>query len=204
MITIVLHGKLGERFVHPRTGNRWRLNVVSPAQALNALDVINKGDFFGCIASLESEMQGYHVQIDEADVSAEHLALLQDDAVVTITPLLQGCDTKGVIQIVAGVALIAVGLLAAYGTFGSSLFVTGLGLQVVGLGLAVALGGVARLLMTAPEHTLGTQDKSKSSYVFTGIVNTIQQGECVPVTYGNPWQGSGVVAAGLESEDVNG
>lgn len=144
-------------------------------------------------------MQGYHVQIDEVDVGALHLGLLCDDATVTITPLLQGTDTKGILQIVAGVALIAIGIVAS--AYGGTL-VSAIGLQVVGLGLAVSLGGVARLLTSAPDSTLGVQDKTRSSYIFTGVTNTVQQGECVPVCYGNPWIGSAVIAAGIESEDV--
>lgn len=75
--------------------------------------------------------------------------------------------------------------------------------MVVGLGLSLALGGVARLLISAPDTTLGTQDKTRSSYVFTGPVNTIQQGECVPVAYGEVICGSAVISAGIESEDIS-
>lgn len=199
MITLVLHGKLGERFSHPVTRNRWRIDAATPAQALNYMDTII-GGFFQFIEELESEMQGYHVQIDEKDVGAIELGLMCDDSTVTITPLLQGADTKGVIQIVAGVALIAVGVYLAWTPIGG-LSAT-IGIQMIGLGLAVSLGGVARLLMSAPDQTVGTQDKTKSSYVFSGTVNTIQQGECMPVCYGNPIIGSAVVAAGIVSEDI--
>jgi len=137
-----------------------------------------------------------------------HLGLMCDDAVVTITPLLQGTDRKGILQIVAGVALIAVGIAAAAGTFGTGSFLgvgaAVWGVQLVGLGLAVSLGGVARLLMNSPAATLGTQDKSRSSYIFTGPVNTVQQGECVPLIYGNPVIGSAVVAASVLNEDIGG
>lgn len=201
MITLILRGKLGQRFNHPITGNRWHLHVPTPAKALHHMNTI-VGGFYAFIEEMESEMQGYHVQIDEVDASAQDLGLMCDDAVVTITPLLQGTDTKGVLQIVAGVALIAVGIAAQFYTGPAGTLVTGLGLQLVGLGLAVSLGGVARLLANSPESSVATQDKTKSSYIFTGAVNTIQQGECIPLTYGNPIQGSGVVAASIASEDV--
>jgi predicted phage tail protein len=198
MMTIILRGKLGERFAHPQTGNKWRLNVRSPAEGFHAIDTL-MGGFFNYIMELESEMQGYHIQVGEKDIGAEMLAFGFGEETVTVTPLLQGADTKGVLQIVA---LIAAGLvIAGYSSW------TGIGavigLDVVGLGLAVALGGVARLLANAPPSVLGTQDKTRSSYIFQGVINTIQQGECIPLGYGEAIIGSAVVAASIESIDVS-
>ena len=38
MITVVLHGRLGEKFAHPETGRRWTLEVNSLGEALSAID----------------------------------------------------------------------------------------------------------------------------------------------------------------------
>jgi hypothetical protein len=46
------------------------------------------------------------------------------------------------------------------------------------------------------------QDKHKTSYVFSGVVNTIAQGECIPIAYGEVMAGSAVVSAGIESRDI--
>lgn len=189
MITVILRGKLGKRF-----GRRWDLEAKSPAEAFHAIDTL-KGGFFDYIQELEAEMQGYHLQVGQRTIGEERLAFGAEGETVTLTPLLQGADTKGILTIVAGVALIAIGIvMTAYGVpFGTN---------VAMLGLAVALGGVARFLMHAPEQTTGSQDRHKASYIFTGPVNTVQQGECVPVAYGMPITGSAVVSAGMESEDV--
>jgi predicted phage tail protein len=195
VITLVLHGRLGERYAHPVTGRRWALEVGSIGEGLRAIDS-QMGGLFEFIWESEADMQGYHVQVNGESIGEDMLGFGFAGDVVEITPLLAGTDTKGIIQLVAGVVLIAAGIV----TYGSS---TLIGVQLVGLGLAVALGGVARFLAAAPPSTLGTQDKSKSSYIFTGPVNTVQQGECVPVAYGDVICGSAVVSAGIESEDIS-
>lgn len=202
MITFVLHGVLGQRFAHPETGHTWALDVQSIGEGLHAIDTL-KGGLIDFLVDMEREVQGYHVQVDGGDIGDELLPVEFPGSTVTITPIYQGADTKGILQIVAGVALIAVGVALAYPTLGGSLGLTGaIGLQLVGLGLAVSLGGVARLLAATPDSTLGTQDKTKSSYIFSGPVNTVQQGECVPVIYGEVICGSAVIAAGIESVDI--
>jgi predicted phage tail protein len=196
MITIILRGTLGKEIAHPKTGNSWRLAASSPAEACHAINVLTDGRFVRFLIEAEKDMQGYHVQVDDQTIGENMLLCSCDERTVTITPILQGADTKGVLQIVAGVALIAVGVaFAGYlGPFAAPL---------VGLGLGVALGGVARLLMGhTPPATLATQDKTQSSYVFTGAINTIQQGECVPVQYGECIAGSGVVSASVEAYDI--
>jgi predicted phage tail protein len=191
MITVILRGKLGAKF-----GRQWRLDARSPAEALYAIDVL-KGGFYDYIYELEAEMQGYHVQVGELTIGEEMLGLGAAGETVTITPLLQGADTKGIVQIVAGVALVAIGVAMMFYPATAAF-----GPQVALLGLGLALGGVARMLMHAPTQTAAGDDPHKVSYIFTGVVNTIQQGECVPVAYGMPITGSAVVSAGMESEDV--
>lgn len=197
MMTVVLHGKLGERFPHAVTGNQWHLDAHSPAEALHAIDMNTGYKFFECIWELEKEMQGYHVQVGERTIGTKLLGFDFSNEVVTITPILQGADTKAIIEIVAGVALIAIG----FATYGTSSF---WGAELVLLGLGVALGGVSRFLMQSPTAPgLDAQNKTRASYVFSGVVNTVSQGECVPLAYGQPIIGSAVVAAGIEAQDVS-
>jgi predicted phage tail protein len=189
MITVKLYGKLGKRF-----GRKRVLNVKSPAEALRAIDTLD-GGLFEMIAQMEVEVQGYHVTVADADIGKELLEIPCIGEVVTITPLLRGADTKGVLTIVAGVALIAIGIAASY-------YNAFLGYQIIGLGLALALGGVARLLMSSPTSGDQTQRKQRASYIFTNPINTIQQGECVPVCYGDMIVGSAVVSAGIDTHDI--
>src|SRR5262245_59511720 len=170
MITVILRGKLQQRYAHPENpGGRWHLDAHSPAEALHAIDVL-MGGFFDYIMELESEMQGYHVQVGERTISEDLLAFGFSNETVTITPLLQGADTKGIIQIVAGVALIAVAIAAPYiggplaAFFATSIGTTTISGLAVGLGVSIALGGIARLLISAPHQTVGEPDsKTRSS-----------------------------------------
>ncbi len=187
MITqILLFGALGKKY-----GHEWRLDVASPAEAFHAIDCMAKG-FFDTIREMEVEVQGYHVKVGEKDIGEELLCFPNCGETIMVTPLLHGADIKGIIEIVAGVALIVAGAF----TYGTSAF---WGIQLAGLGLAIALGGVSRLLAPSPASTGKT---SKPSYVFGGPTNTVSQGECVPVPYGDVIIGSAVVSAGMESQDI--
>jgi predicted phage tail protein len=192
MTTVTLNGALGKA-----CGRKvWRLDVGSVAEAFHAINVQTGFALHRNIVDEIDATQGYHIRASGMDVGEDKLAMDLGARTIKVTPILQGADTKGILTIVAGVALIAIGIA----TYGSS---AAIGVQLVGLGLAVSLGGVARLLMSAPPQTIGTQDKTKSSYIFSGAVNTVQQGECVPIAYGNPWTGSAVGQAGMEAVDIN-
>jgi predicted phage tail protein len=200
MITIILRGKLGRKF-----GREWKLDARSPAEALKAIDTL-KGGLLDYILELESEMQGYHLQVNERGFGADMLAFGFIGDTVTITPLLKGADTKGVLEIVAGVVLIAAAIAAPYLLPAGAVAVGTIGGLAVGLvaslGLALALGGVARLLQHSPSAASTAAAKGTASYIFSGPVNTVAQGEPVPVAYGAPIVGSAVIAASIRSYDI--
>lgn len=195
MTEIRLNGLLGKR-----CGRIWKLDVSSVSEACHAINVLTRGAFNKAIIDEKDETQGYHVQVGEQTIDEGMLAFHFNRPLIRITPVFQGADVdaKSIVSIVAGVALIAVGIVA-----GAAGYLGPFAPAVVGLGLSLALGGVARLLTSAPPQTIGTQDKTKSSYIFGGAVNTVQQGECVPLCYGNPWTGSAVGSAGMSSVDIN-
>ena len=100
-------------------------------------------------------------------------------------------------RIIAGIALVAVGL-----------FVPGigaLGVQLlVGVGASLVLGGVAQLLTPTPKIPTGpdTQNDPRKSYSFSGIQNTSRQGVPVPIVYGETIVGSVVISAGIDTVQV--
>jgi predicted phage tail protein len=102
-----------------------------------------------------------------------------------------------VARIIAGIALVAIGL-----------FVPGigaLGVQIlVGVGASLVLGGVAQLLTPTPRVAQGadTQDDPRKSYSFSGIQNTSRQGVPVPIVYGETVVGSVVISAGIDTVQV--
>jgi len=202
MITLIFYGKLGRKF-----GRERRLEARSLGEALHAIETMD-GGLYDLIAELEATVQGYHVQADGKSVRTDLLTFPCGE-VYQITPILKGADTKGILEIVAGVALIAIGIAAPYigiptlatiaATHIDAITISRL---TITIGLSIALGGVARMMMSTP-HAPGTSTTdNKASYVFTGPVNTVQQGECVPVAYGDVICGSAVVSAAITTVDV--
>jgi predicted phage tail protein len=105
-------------------------------------------------------------------------------------------------RIIAGVALVAIGL-----------FVPGigaLGVQLlVGVGASLVLGGVAQLLTPVPKIPQGvsnsgkdTDDDPRKSYSFSGIQNTSRQGLPVPIVYGETVVGAVTISAGIDTVQV--
>lgn len=189
---IYLYGDLGKEF-----GNHWELAVHSPAEAVRALARLRPG-FIEAIQRLDAVVEGFEVDVGDKSIPEEMLSFPANGQTITITPIVQGTDTKGIIQIVAGVALIAIGLVLSPWGGGVAGFI---GMQLVGLGAAVALGGVSRLLMSTPNMDSADETKQRASYLFSGVVNTAGQGGCVPVLFGEMFIGSAVVSSAVESFD---
>jgi predicted phage tail protein len=146
---------------------------------------------------LEAHMndQHYRVSVGKYDLAAEELHHPAGAAPVSFVPVVAGAGAVG--RIIAGVALVAIGL-----------FVPGigaLGVQIlVGVGASLVLGGVAQLLTPTPRVAQGadTQDDPRKSYSFSGIQNTSRQNVPVPIVYGETVVGSVVISAGIDTVQV--
>jgi predicted phage tail protein len=182
---IKLYGKLA-KFVGHRI---LEADVATAAEAVRFL-VTNWPD-------LERHMadQHYRVSIGNYDLLAEELHDPAGQQDIKIVPVMAGAGAVG--RIIAGIALVAVGL-----------FVPGigaLGVQLlVGVGASLVLGGVAQLLTPTPKIPTGpdTQNDPRKSYSFSGIQNTSRQGVPVPIVYGETIVGSVVISAGIDTVQV--
>ena len=182
---IKLYGKLA-KFVGHRI---LEADVATAAEAVRFL-VTNWPD-------LERHMadQHYRVSIGNYDLLAEELHDPAGQQDIKIVPVVTGAGAVG--RIIAGIALVAVGL-----------FVPGigaLGVQLlVGVGASLVLGGVAQLLTPTPKIPTGpdTQNDPRKSYSFSGIQNTSRQGVPVPIVYGETIVGSVVISAGIDTVQV--
>jgi len=185
-----LYGALGKKF-----GHHWRLDVNSPAQLVRALSAL-RPDFIRTV--LEMKDVDFGVKIGDQQMSEEELQFPSNGRSMSITPVLRGAGKDMAwIEIVAGVVLIAAGIVFfhALGTFAAPIILMGIGL---------VFGGVAALLSPSPPTLETSLDKHKASYQFNGPINTIEEGQPVPVLYGGPlWIGSAVVSAGIFSQDTN-
>ena len=182
---IKLYGKLA-KFVGHRI---LEADVATAAEAVRFL-VANWPE-------LERHMadQHYRVSVGTYDLELEELHDPAGQQEIKIVPVMAGAGATG--RIIAGIALVAIGL-----------FVPGigaLGVQIlVGVGASLVLGGVAQLLTPTPKVPTGpdTQNDPRKSYSFSGIQNTSRQGVPVPIVYGETIVGSVVISAGIDTVQV--
>jgi predicted phage tail protein len=115
---------------------------------------------------------------------------------ITISPVIAGAKSGGVLTTILGVVLIALSFVPGLQAFSPALMTTGIGLVA---------GGVVQLLSPQPKlNKQGDAADNQSSYVFNGAVNTTAQGGCVPVLYGGPMEiGSVVLSAGIDAVDYS-
>jgi predicted phage tail protein len=180
---IKLYGKLA-KFIGHRV---LEADVATAAEAVRFL-VANWPE-------LEAHMndQHYRVSIGTYDLTAEELHDPAGAAPISFVPVVAGAGAVG--RIIAGIALVAIGL-----------FVPGigaLGVQIlVGVGASLVLGGVAQLLTPTPSTSKDEGDPRKS-FSFSGIQNTNRAGVPVPVVYGETLVGSVVISAGIDIVQVS-
>jgi predicted phage tail protein len=179
--TIRVYGRLA-KFLKRRS---FKAEIASAAEAVRFL--------LANFPALEPELAKghYRVSVGDYDLTQDELG---DPAggEIRIIPVVVGAGAAG--RIIAGVALVAIGL-----------FVPGigaLGVQLlVGVGASLILGGVAQLLTPVPKA--GKDDKDpRKSFSFSGVQNTSRQGVPVPVVYGEMLVGSVVISAGIDTSQV--
>lgn len=127
----------------------------------------------------------YEILVGGNHIGEESLDAPIGNLDVTIIPVPRG-QGGNIIKIVAGVALLALGLTGV-GIVGSA------GATAL-LGGTLALSGVVGLFSTpeAPED-----DSKKQSFIFSGAVNTSSATGVVPVVYGCGWRGTGLMVGSL-------
>ncbi len=192
LTAISLYGSLGKKF-----GRQWKLDVDTPAQAVNAINHLRPG-FADAILRMRDVDFG--VTVGGRQIGENLLKFPAGGKRITIIPVVRGSSgSKGWLQIIGGVVLIAAGIIIDVASEGS---LSLLGNFLIGMGFSLALGGVAQLLSPTPS-TSTPASAQKPSYQFSNIVNSIGEGECVPVLYGGPlWIGSYVVSAGYDNADI--
>ena len=200
--TIRLGGVLGKRF-----GRVHRLAVDSPAEALRALSVIKAG-FREFMENSHKNGVAYRFLIGGEALERSELkeSLHMTHGMRTtfeLVPVISGAKSS-LGQILLGAALMAfawwampaMGFLAV-GAKGA-IFAP----YVFGMGMSLALGGVAQLLAPKVKAENKEAVENKPSYMMNGAINTIAQGNPVPILYGRMRVGSQVVSAGITSNDI--
>lgn len=176
---IKLLGKLGKKY-----GRNFTFDINTPIDAIRLMRV-NFPDFDQYLVDTHESGVGYRFVVEGKD---------QDEATLT-TPFAEGVTTLVIapavygsggaaFRIIAGVALIGIGLFSGF---------TPLAL----LGGALVLGGISQLLSPTPKN-----NEDNPSEFFSGPVNTVNQGNPVPLCYGRLITGSHVISAGISLDKI--
>lgn len=182
MISVILYGELGKLY-----GKYHKYSVKSVPEAVRALSANYKK-----FRSSLKEDSYYKVIVDKSPISEDELGKTATQ-VIKIIPVIQGSG-KGVGQIIAGIALIAV---AWWNPYSWGTLITG---AMTSVGSSLVLGGISQMLTKTPKLSAGAdRPDANPSYAFDGPINTTAQGNPVPLAYGKVLAGSQVISAGLEA-----
>ena len=189
MRTVKLYGHLGKRF-----GRTHRFDVASPAEAVRALSA-NFPEFRD---ALIGHKPGYHVHVGAEVIDETLLPFHSGDLPIKFVPVVAGAK-QGIGQIIIGAILVAASFAVAAAGFPE------FSPYLANAGYSMIIGGVASMLIGAPK-TGGAANgpDSMPNYSFNGPVNTVAQGNSVPVCYGRLIVGSQVISANLSIEQTTG
>ncbi|MCU1787527.1 tail assembly protein [Pectobacterium polaris] len=186
--TIRLYGVLGATF-----GRVHRLAVGSRQEAIKALCVIIPG-FERFLLTSKSRGLTYAVFDGKRNLSKDELDFNVSNE-IRIAPIIVGSKQNGLFQVILGAILV----VAGYFTFGTT---STIGVSMMMGGASMALGGVIQML-TPVQGGLSMRESpdNKPSYAFGGPVNSIAQGNPVPILYGRRRIGGAIISAGIYAED---
>jgi predicted phage tail protein len=193
MRTIYLYGELATKFT-----DRIDLVVDSIPETISAL----RANFKGFEQFLLEYKPGFFIRTGNIDRDVNSISLpLRDSDDIHIVPAIAGSGKAGLIIVgalllfVPGVQVVAGGLLE--GVLGSSLAAS----VVTNIGMALLMSGISALLFPVPKSKGPSEaaNNTPNTY-FNGAINTIQQGQPVPVGYGELIVGSSVISAGITVE----
>ncbi|CBJ80413.1 tail assembly protein [Xenorhabdus bovienii] len=184
--TVRLYGVLGTQF-----GRVHKLAVSTPQEAIRALSVLIKG-FEHFLLTAKEQGLTFAVFNGKHNISREELVFVgQDD--IRIAPMIIGSKNAGVFQTILGAVMVVAGAFLWATPFGAPMVMSGVGMM---------LGGVVQMLSPMPGGLARREDPdNKPSYAFGGPVNTVAQGNPVPIGYGRRRIGGAIISAGIYSED---
>ncbi|MGJ0630044.1 tail assembly protein [Xenorhabdus bovienii] len=184
--TIRLYGILGAQF-----GREHRLAVSSPKEAIHALSVLIDG-FETFLLTAKERGLTFAVFNGKRNISRDELEL-SGDSDIRIAPVIIGSKKAGIFQTILGAVMVVAGVFA---------WATPWGVPLVMSGASMMLGGVVQMLSPMPGGLARREDPdNKPSYAFGGPVNSIAQGNPVPIGYGKRRIGGAIISAGIYAED---
>ncbi|MDE9456050.1 tail assembly protein [Xenorhabdus bovienii] len=175
----------------PQFGREYKLAVSSPIEAIRALSVMIDG-FEKFLLTAKERGLTFAVFIGKRNISRDELEL-SGEGDIRIVPVIIGSKKAGIFQTILGAVMVVAGVFA---------WATPWGVPLVMSGVSMMLGGVVQMLSPMPGGLARREDPdNKPSYAFGGPVNSIAQGNPVPIGYGKRRIGGAIISAGIYAED---
>jgi len=193
---IYLHGVLKQKY-----GEVYELDVETPLEAVRALCCVIK-DF-------KDEFAKHTYNVIKG---ALHSGWILNEETVNVKisnnelhfiPVVAGSGgKKGLGQLIVGVVLIGLAFTGVGAAAAGFLGITTTKLAIMG-GI-LALGGLAKMNAKTPQFSMSSMEPAerRASHVFTGAVNTTEQGNAIPLVFGRIRVGSQVVAQGMDTVNI--
>lgn len=178
--------------------SEWMLACNSPAEAL-ALIEANKPGIRNWIRQHIHDYKICQVECEDFDGHKESLndktyQTNRKCKAIRFLPIFTGAGgSNGILQAIAGVAMIVVGVIVSGMSFGLA---SPIGSALIGAGVGMVLGAICTMLMSPSQKD--DEDDGGGNYYFNGAVNTTQQGNPVPLVFGRCRVGSAVISSEIE------
>ena len=211
MKRIYLHGVFAEHF-----DKEWELNVASPSEAINAIDVNTNGKFREMILNMAQngddlaiasvgKRQARKIEefldkdefdeglLDHIFCNADTIHCQSKDSHLHIIPIIQG-------EAIFTPMLLAVGKMAK----AAGVAMKGMSLSKAAFNILapIAVSAIANALFPSPKVT--DQTRRTKSYLFDDRPNTTAQGAPIPVGYGTLKIGSNTISYNRTNKDKGG
>lgn len=190
---VILDGALGRKF-----GRLHRISVKTSREAVKAMCVRIPGfeKYFS-----EAHLNGVRFAffVNGRNIGMDRIDMSSANSPIRIMPVAEGSKNGGFLQVVIGAVLIVAGIFVT--TLSGSLAAP-IGAGLIGAGVGMATGGVIQLLSPQPRGlSMGQDADNKPNYAFGAPVNSVAQGNPIPMGYGYREIGGAVLSAEITVED---
>ncbi|MGK0688070.1 tail assembly protein [Serratia marcescens] len=188
--TIRVYGPL-RQFIKDNRKGVIKLCVNTPQEAIKALCTVLPG-FETFMQTSKRRGLTFAIFNGKRNIDRDELNFSGAEE-IKIVPVIIGRKKAGMFQTILGAVLVVAGAL---------LWATPMGAPLVASGAGMVLGGVVQMLSPMQGGLARREDPdNKPSYAFGGPVNTIAQGNPVPIGYGKRRIGGAIISAGIYAED---
>lgn len=191
-IDVYLAGDLGKQF-----GRKFRLACKNARQAIKLIGLA-RPDFKAHMVKSAREGVRFHVIADRRSRTEQQIGIPVKQRLIISHEVAGAKGALGsILEVVAGVALVAAAVLQPeLAPLVGSWYTAGVASAVGAVGMSLVLAGVTQLL--SPQAP-----GSSASYYFNGATNDVQQGQPVPVIYGEMMVGGLPISSSLQAVDLS-